>query len=662
MEPMRQTFRSRSSSLLPPLALALSGFAATPAAAEPPTVVVLFDGSGSMWGKPDGEQKTKLVLAREALLAALKRTPAEARVGLMSFGHRRSGDCNDVEVIVKPESGTAQRIGDALEKHNPRGRGPLTNALREAAKELGPQSAPASVILIHDDLDNCQLDPCTAIGDLRRAHPKVAIHVVSLAMKREESQRMVCLTRATGGKHYEAATAAQANAALEDAMKLAGYDKPKEAPSPAAKPGATARPAIDPRAPAGKPGVQLSARLAAGGDPIDGPIRWRVQKAGEPGVPPVFEGDAAAPFLELPSGRYEVEAQLGFVVAKGVVDAVAGAPKALSLVLGAGLVRLANVQQGAADAVRDSVLTFSRTDAATETVAMLRGIEPEIALSPGTYLIAATAGPLRIERSVVIRAGERTLFEPQLNFGVVDLQAVATAGGAPLDPVLFTLFEDDPDSPQGRREIARSAAARPTLSLPAGTYYAVARHGSAEARERLTVRPGEVERRILVQDAARLAVTARLPGGLRETTDPVSLRLERLDEPRDTSLASQPTAVFNVPAGRYRLESRVGQGNVRAERAIELKSGAREQVTLELPAGSLRLRLLDQVGGPPLADVAWEVRDASGKVVWLGTETEARPLLLQGRYGVRAETKDRRVNRDVEVRAGEARAVDIVGR
>ena len=81
----------------------------------------------------------------------------------------------------------------------------------------------------------------------------------------------------------------------------------------------------------------------------------------------------------------------------------------------------------------------------------------------------------------------------------------------------------------------------------------------------------------------------------------------------------------------------------------------------EPAAGTLKLRLLELNGGAALPDVAWEIRDRAGRVVWSGTETEARPLLLQGRYTIKAEARNRRVTRDVEVRAGEARPVDLTG-
>ena len=161
-------------------------------------------------------------------------------------------------------------------------------------------------------------------------------------------------------------------------------------------------------------------------------------------------------------------------------------------------------------------------------------------------------------------------------------------------------------------------------------------------------------------ELARVGVTARVPGRL-EAAGPVAIRLERLDETKEVSQSSRATTQFEVPAGRYKLEARIGTGNARIERELDLKPGAREQVTLEPAAGVIRLRLMDAGGGAPLPDVAWEIKDRNGRVVYLATESEARPVLLAGRYTVRAEARNRRLTRDVEVRAGEARSQDLTG-
>ena len=622
---------------------------------EPATMVVIFDGSGSMWGKPDGESKTKLVLARDALRMSLAKAAPETRIGLMSYGHRRSADCGDVETIVKPEAGSVERISAVLEKHNPRGRGPITQALREAAKELGGQSAPASVVLIHDDLDNCQSDPCSAIGELRRAHPKVAVHVVSMGMRREDHQRMSCLATQTGGTLSEVANAAQTTAAFEMIFRSASAatrpDTAKATPALTQKASPNPRPT--------NPGLHLSATLAAGGEPITTPLRWRVSSAEKPGTSPVYEGDAASPSLTLPAGRYDIEAQLGFVLVRSSAQIAENAAHQHAVALGAGTIAMLAAPLDL-PAVRDAVMTLARADAAPDsnTVVMIRGIPAEVTLLPGAYRMTVQAGATRIERNVIVALGQRLLLAPLLDFGELTLSAIPASGGQPLDTVLFTVSEDDPDAPQGRREIVRSAAAQPRLLLPPGAYAVVARAANAEVRERLTIKSGERQQKSLVLGLGRVAVSATMQGraGLK---DAINIRLDAIDE-RRTSTAHGQSAVFDVTAGRYRVEARIGHGNAVVMREFEVKAGAREQIAIDIPAGRLQLRLLDPQRATPQNDVAWDIRDASGKSVWTSHQTEALPLLLQGRYSVRAELRGREFVRDVEVRAGESRSYDLV--
>ena len=630
-------------------------------AAEPPTTIIIFDGSGSMWGKLDGEKNTKLIMARDGLRTALAKAPATSLVGLMSFGHRRSGDCNDTEMILTPEPLDVERVLAPLDKLNPRGRGPITRALREAAAKLGPQSAPASVVLIHDGLDNCQLDPCTAIGDLRQAHPLVRVHVVALGLTPDEAQKMSCLPKATGGKLYEVANSEQANAALLEAVRHAGDVVSAAAAAAKSTQQAAAAPAIAPAqpVPAGRPGLQLWASLTKGGPAVAVPVRWRVRRAGDKG-PPLWEGVTPAPLIVLPTGRYEIEAQAGLVTRQATAEAVEGQPRALAIVLDAGTLAFAGSDSGQA-MLDDAVVTLARIEArGPGEPQILRQLEPELALAPGNYLVAVSHGTLRIERPIGIEVGQRVSMAGSLNLGLIELAASAVKDGPPLDRVLFTVYEDDPDAPQGRREVARSAAPQPRLKLPAGTYNVVARRGAAEVRERITVKGGESERRVIVLETGQLALTIRIPGGRLDGEGPISHRLERLDvQPRDVLNASGATAAFDVTAGRFKLETRIGTANVRSEREIRLKAGETEKLVIEHAAGSVRLRLLERAGAAPVPDVVWDVRDPRGQPVWAGLGTEGRALLLAGRYTVRAEGRGIRIERPIEVRAGEVRTIDL---
>lgn len=634
-------------------------------APEPPTVIVLFDGSGSMWGNPEGDRRNKLTLARDGVRSGLARLAATTRAGLMSFGHRRSGDCGDVELIVNPEAGTGPGINGALEKLSPRGRGPITQALREAAKHLPPAPAAASIVLVHDDLDNCQLDPCTAVGDLRRANPRVVVHVVSI-MRRDDAQKMLCLPRATGGKHWDVQGATQITAAVDEAMRLAGAAAPEPARAPSAATASTQAPQPAPSAPPAQPerGLTLRAVLVEGAPPVDAGVRWRVTRRGE--TTPAWEGEGAVPRLDLPPGRYDVEAWLGFVRARQSFDVAEGAAQQLDIALGAGLLQMPQVPGGERDTalartLADTVVMLKRIDPNAETVAFQRGLVGDLALVPGNYVVSLTSGSVRLERTVGVRAGQVTAFDPGLGLGLVELATATTTVDAGGTGALVTLFEDDPDAPQGRREVWRSAATPAIALLPAGTYYAVVRRGSAEARERLVVKAGAVERRTIALDVARLTVAVRPVGGRIEPGEPVSHRLERVEGDREPYISTDAQAIFHVPAGRWRLESRIGLANAVVQRDIELKAGAREQLMLDLPAGVVRLKWLEQAGGNPLPDVLWEVRDGSGRLVWSATQTEARPLLLAGRYSVRGEARERRIERTIDVRAGESRVVEIVG-
>ena len=53
------------------------------------------------------------------------------------------------------------------------------------------------------------------------------------------------------------------------------------------------------------------------------------------------------------------------------------------------------------------------------------------------------------------------------------------------------------------------------------------------------------------------------------------------------------------------------------------------------------------------------IRDQTGKTIWTGAHTEAVANLQAGRYVVRAETRSKRDERSVELRAGEAKLLEF---
>ncbi|MFD0917306.1 VWA domain-containing protein [Pseudahrensia aquimaris] len=187
--------------------------------AEAPTsdVMIVFDGSGSMWGQIDGQAKIKI--ARETLSQSLTNMSLNARIGLIGYGHRQKGQCSDIETMVPVGnmSGNLNAIISAVNGINPKGKTPLSDAVTLAAKELKYTENAATVVLITDGLETCNADPCALARALERDGINFTAHVIGFGLSKDEGRQVACLAEETGGRYIEAGD----GAALDDALKMA---------------------------------------------------------------------------------------------------------------------------------------------------------------------------------------------------------------------------------------------------------------------------------------------------------------------------------------------------------------------------------------------------------------------------------------------------------
>src|SRR5690606_18249314 len=100
--------------------------AATPAVAN--QAMIVFDGSGSMAGRIDGQ--TKIDIQRATLGRVFADAPETLAVGLMAYGHRQKESCSDVELLAAPDVGQVGAVMRAAEKIRPLGRSPITQAVK----------------------------------------------------------------------------------------------------------------------------------------------------------------------------------------------------------------------------------------------------------------------------------------------------------------------------------------------------------------------------------------------------------------------------------------------------------------------------------------------------------------------------------------------------
>ena len=198
-------------SLLFALILAVPVFAAEPAS---PTenLVLILDASGSMWGKLGN--RTKIEAARSVVRDLVGQLPAQAKLGLVAYGHRQKSECSDIEVLVPAGSADKTALADKVDKLNPLGMTPITRAFEQAAASAAGAGKPGTIVLVTDGLETCGGDPCGAVRRARQAGQKFIFHVVGFDVAKENVSSLECAAQAGGGLYLPAANADELYAAL----------------------------------------------------------------------------------------------------------------------------------------------------------------------------------------------------------------------------------------------------------------------------------------------------------------------------------------------------------------------------------------------------------------------------------------------------------------
>lgn len=264
--------------------LAFSMVCSVPAIAADKAIIV-FDGSGSMWGQIDG--RPKLEIARETLNKVLATIPKNLELGLMAYGHRQKGQCGDIELIVPPAVGTGTRISRAVAGMRFLGKTPLSAAVEQAATALRHTENKATVILITDGIETCNADPCAVGASLAKAGVGLTVHVVGFGLSKDEGRQIACLAETTGGRYIEAANAAALSSALSATIappspttKPKKVQLPKASVTPATKVAIGAGLAVTWSGP-GADGDYIDV-VSAGHEETYGQIHYRYATEGQP--------------------------------------------------------------------------------------------------------------------------------------------------------------------------------------------------------------------------------------------------------------------------------------------------------------------------------------------------------------------------------------------
>lgn len=182
-------------------------------ASEREQVMLVLDASGSMWGQLEG--RSKVEIARDAVKDLVGGWKADVDLGLVAYGHRRKGDCTDIETLLPAAPLNAQAFLAKVNGLAAKGMTPLSQAVIHAADALKASEHKATVILISDGEETCKLDPCTVGKELEARGVDFTAHVIGFDVPNPAHQAQLrCLAENTGGRYLNATDAASLEKAL----------------------------------------------------------------------------------------------------------------------------------------------------------------------------------------------------------------------------------------------------------------------------------------------------------------------------------------------------------------------------------------------------------------------------------------------------------------
>ncbi|MEO0619705.1 MAG: VWA domain-containing protein [Pseudomonadota bacterium] len=650
-----------------------------------PRAVLIFDGSGSMWGRLGVDNK--FTVASRTLAAALPSYNREINFGLVAYGHRREADCNDIEVLAAPGPRQSGDIVDSIVNLSPRGKTPIASSLESAATLLS-DGAPGHIVVLTDGTENCRKDLCETVDAIREAVPAVRINTIALGLAAKDIPAIQCIAARGGGRTVIAPTPdalrdgvigvlddIASGAALTDQLAESGNDLVA---------------AIAPDVAAGPPRLELRALQADTGPLIEDPVRWRItpiNDAQTQAPAPIYAATSRNPTVEVPAGRYRVEASIGDAVATREITANDGPPRSVHLALGLARLDLATatpLARGETIVLTPLAPPGGGNSNASQNpqpvlIARTGDTSRRIYLPPGAYTLRHDRTNASETRPLNLAAGDAKSASFTAGLGTLGVTARLPSSTSNKETdtaaLMFTVEQTQTDAGGETtwHEVARSAAPAPVFQLEEGAYRVTAQTRQSRVRRQVQIVARRTQRAELDLTAGRLAVTAIDGSGFGIPT-PVRLSLIPAGavEGRQRIQTSRWRAPLIVPAGTWDIEGRAGNTNVLATSRVNIAVDGTAATDLVFSPGRLDIGFTDRAPPGLWRGTIWSVipiaqSDANGHTtnvnteaeVWRGAGRNPNILLQAGRYRVIARHAGKTASKEIDVVAGLTRKIRL---
>ena len=642
-------------------------------AADQSKVMVVLDASGSMWGQIDGQ--SKIVIARQAIRDLMKDWDPSIQVGLSAYGHRRKGDCGDIQTLQPVGPLNPKDLMQAVNSIRPKGKTPLSEAVRRAAEELKYTEEKATVILVSNGKETCDADPCALGNELEQLGVDFTTHVIGFDVKKSETQGLQCLADNTGGIFINASNPSTLLVALTTTVEEVKKEQKKAAPK---KPKVVAAKPPEVKKPVSKPGHRFTALLSAGGQPLDRGMRWDVYE-GEAGIDGkrkrVIGNYEARPNFKLKPGAYKVVAKHGNAASSlDLIVASETEARVHEIVLNAGRLVLEGALAEGMPALQkglrwDVYQAEKNIDGKRQRVNGNYDRRPVFTLPAGRYHVVGKHGNAQVATDVEIKPGQREELSLVFNAGLAVMSAkFADSGPAVKRGMRWDVYAAEKDISGKRRRINGNYDTSPTFILPEGRYHVVAKRGNAVRSSDLQVTAGKRSELNINLSAGLLALSASLnqntealKKGMRFDIYSVDKDLEGKRKRYNGSYDAQPN--FTLPEGKFLVVAK--NGNARHEQEVEINAGKRAEVKMNLKAGRIRIDAKDAAGNPVTKGLRWDIyaaeKDIDGKRQRISGNSNKTPLftLDEGNYLLVVKHNKSTTQQELAVKAGEQRQLTV---
>jgi Ca-activated chloride channel family protein len=146
----------------------------------------------------------RIAQAKQSMAKVIPEVAPLRKLGLIVYGEGEYNDCSAIALRLRPTVNAAEPLLRIIERINPRGKTPLTESVRRAAEVLNYTEREAVVVLITDGEETCGGDPCKTAALLKKASPRLTIHVIGFRESQSEYFKARCMADETGGDYVSA--------------------------------------------------------------------------------------------------------------------------------------------------------------------------------------------------------------------------------------------------------------------------------------------------------------------------------------------------------------------------------------------------------------------------------------------------------------------------